>query len=65
LDNARAVFGKAVQVNFRQVQQLASVYMEWAEMEIRNQHFERALDVMRRATSMFLFNCFYLFIFCK
>ncbi len=50
LDNARAVFEKATAVNFRQVQQLVSVWLEWAEMEIRNQQLDSALEVMRRAT---------------
>ncbi len=33
-----------------QVQQLVSVWLEWAEMEIRNQQLDSALEVMRRAT---------------
>ena len=29
---------------------LASVWCEWAEMELRHKNFKRALDLMRRAT---------------
>ena len=29
---------------------LATVWCEWAEMELRHKNFKRALDLMRRAT---------------
>jgi hypothetical protein len=38
------------QVNFKYVDDLASVWCEWAEMELRHKNFKRALDLMRRAT---------------
>lgn len=50
LDNARVVFQKATQANFRQVAQLATVWCEWAEMELRHKNYEGALQVMRDAT---------------
>lgn len=30
---------------------LASVWCEWAEMELQHKHFRKALDLMRRATT--------------
>lgn len=51
LVNARAIFDKAVQVNYKTVDNLASVWCEWAEMELRHKNFKGALDLMRRATA--------------
>lgn len=51
LVNARAIFDKAVQVNYKTVDNLASVWCEWAEMELRHKNFQGALDLMRRATA--------------
>ncbi len=36
---------------FRYVDDLATVWCEWAEMELRHKQFRRALDLMRRATA--------------
>ncbi|KAJ0083138.1 hypothetical protein Patl1_10864 [Pistacia atlantica] len=49
--NARVIFDKAVQVNYKAVDHLASVWCEWAEMELRHKNFRGALDLMRRATA--------------
>ncbi|XP_044477558.1 pre-mRNA-splicing factor SYF1-like [Mangifera indica] len=49
--NARVIFDKAVQVNYKTVDHLASVWCEWAEMELRHKNFRGALDLMRRATA--------------
>lgn len=38
------------QVEFKYVDDLATVWCEWAEMELRHKNFKRALDLMRRAT---------------
>uniref|UniRef100_A0A2P2IVB4 Pre-mRNA-splicing factor SYF1 n=2 Tax=Rhizophora mucronata TaxID=61149 RepID=A0A2P2IVB4_RHIMU len=51
LVNARVIFDKAVQVNYKTVDNLASVWCEWAEMEIRHKNFKGALDLLRRATA--------------
>ena len=51
LVNARVIFDKAVQVNYKAVDHLASVWCEWAEMELRHQNFKGALELMRRATA--------------
>ena len=49
--NARLIFEKAVNARFRTVDDLAAVWCEWAEMELRHKEHDRARRVMRRATS--------------
>lgn len=51
VSNARVIFDKAVQVNYKAVDHLASVWCEWAEMELRHKDFKGALELMRRATA--------------
>ncbi|KAH9626173.1 hypothetical protein KSS87_017697 [Heliosperma pusillum] len=51
LANARVIFDKAVQVNYKAVDHLASVWCEWAEMELKHKNFKGSLDLMRRATA--------------
>ncbi|KAI0519901.1 hypothetical protein KFK09_007362 [Dendrobium nobile] len=51
LVNARVIFDKAVQVNYKTVDNLASVWCEWAEMELRHKNFQAALELMRRSTA--------------
>ncbi|KAF3957404.1 hypothetical protein CMV_017583 [Castanea mollissima] len=51
LVNARVIFNKAVQVYYKAVDHLASVWCERAEMELRHQNFKGALELMRRATA--------------
>ncbi|XP_057530754.1 uncharacterized protein LOC130809129 [Amaranthus tricolor] len=51
LGNARVIFDKAVQVNYKAVDHLASIWCEWAEMELRHKNFKGALELMRRATA--------------
>ncbi|CAM8921514.1 unnamed protein product [Rhodiola kirilowii] len=51
ISNARVIFDKAVQVNYKAVDNLASVWCEWAEMEWRHKNFNGALELMRRATA--------------
>ncbi|KAK9707214.1 hypothetical protein RND81_07G180400 [Saponaria officinalis] len=51
LANARVIFDKAVQVNYKAVDHLASVWCEWAEMELKHKNFKGALELMRRATA--------------
>ncbi|KAK4397071.1 Pre-splicing factor SYF1 [Sesamum angolense] len=52
VSNARVIFDKAVQVNYKTVDHLASVWCEWAEMELRHKNFKGALELMRRATEL-------------
>ncbi|GAV59481.1 hypothetical protein CFOL_v3_03012, partial [Cephalotus follicularis] len=51
VNNARVIFDKAVQVNYKAVDHLASIWCEWAEMELRYKNFSKALELMRRATA--------------
>ena len=46
--NARVILAKAVDVDYRTVDDLASVYCWWAEMELRHDCHDAALDVARR-----------------
>jgi len=49
LENARIIFDKATQVNFRAVDDLASAWCEWVEMELRHREYDRALQTARQA----------------
>ena len=42
----------AVQVAYRNVEDLAAVWCEYAEMEIRAEQYDKARQVMREATAM-------------
>ncbi|KAF7295304.1 Pre-mRNA-splicing factor SYF1 [Mycena indigotica] len=50
LDSARKILEKATKVNFKAVEDLAEVWCEWSEMEIRNENYDDAIRVMQRAT---------------
>lgn len=50
LEDARLIFEKATQVNYAKVDDLASVWCEWAEMEIRHENYDEALKLMQKAT---------------
>ncbi|KAJ3412240.1 pre-mRNA-splicing factor syf1 [Chytridiales sp. JEL 0842] len=50
LENARKIFERATNVPFKKVDDLAEVWCQWAEMELRHDEFEAALEVMGRAT---------------
>ncbi|KAF4397151.1 uncharacterized protein LOC115722140 [Cannabis sativa] len=49
--NARVIFDKAVQVNYKTVDNLATIWCEWAEMELKHKNPKGALELMRRATA--------------
>ncbi|TCD61417.1 pre-mRNA-splicing factor syf1 [Steccherinum ochraceum] len=49
LDSARKVLEKATKVNFKNVDDLAEVWCEWAELEIRHETYDEAIRVMQRA----------------
>ncbi|KAI4990049.1 hypothetical protein ZWY2020_038412 [Hordeum vulgare] len=51
VDSARLVFQRATRVNFKAVDHLATIYYEWAQMEVMQQQPERAIDLIRQATS--------------
>ncbi|KAH9946234.1 protein prenylyltransferase [Epithele typhae] len=49
IDSARKILLKATKVNFKTVDELAEVWCEWAEMEIRHENYDEAIRVMQRA----------------
>lgn len=52
LESARAIFEKAVKVNYKTVNDLAEVWCEYAEMETRHDQFDTAIEIMARATQI-------------
>ena len=50
LCTARIILEKAVKVPFKSVAELAETWCGWAEMELRNENFDRAVDIMAKAT---------------
>ncbi|KAG6832706.1 hypothetical protein H0H92_012278 [Tricholoma furcatifolium] len=52
LDSARKILEKATKVNFKLVEDLAEVWCEWSEMEIRHENYDNAIRVMQRATAV-------------
>jgi len=50
LRTARIIMDKAVKVLFKSVAELAEMWCEWAEMELRNENFEKAVEVLAKAT---------------
>ncbi|KAI3905328.1 hypothetical protein MKX01_040019 [Papaver californicum] len=49
--NARVIFDKAVQVNYKTVDNLASVWYEWVDVEVMQRNFEGAKELIRSATA--------------
>ncbi|CAG2107967.1 unnamed protein product [Medioppia subpectinata] len=51
IEDSRVIFEKATTTAFIKVEDLAAVWCEWAEMELRNEHWKQALELMHRATA--------------
>lgn len=51
LTHARTILEKATRVPFKKADDLAEVWCQWAEMELRHDNFEEAIEVMGRATA--------------
>ncbi|CAL5047020.1 unnamed protein product [Urochloa decumbens] len=51
LDSAREVFRRATQASFKSADDLADLWCERAEMELRHQNHEAAIELLRQATS--------------
>ncbi|XP_063727991.1 pre-mRNA-splicing factor SYF1-like [Symsagittifera roscoffensis] len=51
VEEARMVYEKATQVPFKQVEELANIWCEYAEMEINLGNHEKAMKLMQRATT--------------
>ncbi|CAH0387979.1 unnamed protein product [Bemisia tabaci] len=52
VDDARLIFEKATQVPYTKVDDLASVWCEWCEMEIKHENYDEAVKLMQRAIAM-------------
>jgi pre-mRNA-splicing factor SYF1 len=52
LESARKILEKATKINFKQVEDLAEIWCEWAEMELRHDNYDEAVRVMQRATAL-------------
>ncbi|KAF4615495.1 hypothetical protein D9613_002905 [Agrocybe pediades] len=52
LNSARKILEKATKVNFKNVDDLAEIWCEWAEMELRHDNYDEAIRVMQRATAI-------------
>ncbi|KZO99493.1 spliceosome complex protein [Calocera viscosa TUFC12733] len=52
LKSARRVLERATHVGFRNVDDLAEVWCEWAELELRAENYDEAIRVMQRATAV-------------
>lgn len=51
IGNARTIFEQATLAEFKYVDDLASVWCEYAEMELRNKNYKNAIETLRRATA--------------
>ncbi|KAK6039338.1 HAT repeat protein, partial [Cooperia oncophora] len=49
LEDARSIFEKATQIPYAKVDELATVWCEYAELELRHKSSDRAITVLRRA----------------
>jgi len=52
LNSSRKIYQKAVTQAYRTIDNLASIYCEWVEMELRNKQFKEALDILKEATAV-------------
>jgi pre-mRNA-splicing factor SYF1 len=48
LGAARQILEKATKVQFKTVEELAEVYCEWSEMELRHENYDEAIRVIQR-----------------
>ncbi|XP_006008659.1 pre-mRNA-splicing factor SYF1 [Latimeria chalumnae] len=51
LEDARTIFEKATKVNFKQVDDLACIWCEYGEMELRHENYDQALRILRKGTA--------------
>eukprot|EP00808_Paulinella_micropora_P010332 g7200.t1 len=52
IDNARVILEKATKVNYKSMDDLASVYCFWAELELANKNYEKALSTLKEACTV-------------
>ncbi|SPO28054.1 related to SYF1 - member of the NineTeen Complex involved in splicing [Ustilago trichophora] len=51
LESARKIFEKAITIPFRRVDDLAEIWCEWAEMELRHSNYDEAIRIMARSVA--------------
>ncbi|KAJ1676051.1 pre-mRNA-splicing factor syf1 [Spiromyces aspiralis] len=51
LDGARKVLQRATESNYKSIAELVDVWLAWAEMEIRHDNYDGAIEVLARATA--------------
>ncbi len=56
---ARTIFEKATKVNYKQVDDLAAVWCEYGEMELRHENYEQALRILRVRHLYFICSHYY------
>ena len=49
LNDANLIFHKASLLEFKQIEELAFVYCSWAEMHVRNENIDSAIEIMKYA----------------
>eukprot|EP00485_Elphidium_margaritaceum_P008561 CAMPEP_0202699384 /NCGR_PEP_ID=MMETSP1385-20130828/12606_1 /ASSEMBLY_ACC=CAM_ASM_000861 /TAXON_ID=933848 /ORGANISM="Elphidium margaritaceum" /LENGTH=969 /DNA_ID=CAMNT_0049356317 /DNA_START=42 /DNA_END=2951 /DNA_ORIENTATION=+ len=52
LDDTRTIYAKAVTRNFKNIDDLASVWCEWAEMELRHGNYTQCRKVLKQALTL-------------
>merc|ERR1719232_2160029 len=51
IEDSRIIFEKATHVAYMKVEDLAAVWCEWVEMELRHDNWEESLKLLQRATA--------------
>ena len=51
IDDSRIIFEKATHVAYLKVEDLAAVWCEWVEMELRHDNWQESLKLLQRATA--------------
>ena len=49
LSNANLIFNKASQLKYKSYEELSVIYCSWAEMHIRNDNLESAIQILKHA----------------
>lgn len=52
IDNARVIFDRATRVAYKSIEDLANLWCEAAEMELRHNHTNEAIALLKRATTV-------------
>lgn len=51
IENARMVYQKSTEVEYRHIDELATIWCEWTEMELRHKNYDNALSIMKQAVT--------------